>query len=166
MNLVFSLFFLGRIWDDSPRAAIGLVLGWILMLASFITLMDAKTPLNPWFPLFALIVVSTSFGVAFAAVYGIATLWQKRSHPRPKAKNAPLTVQSLREKLAHRPFKPLRLTLFNRQTFEIRHPNMFMLTRTSLIVGVNMTCEGTPSDFNVVPFFHITSMEPLGRQAA
>jgi hypothetical protein len=46
-----------------------------------------------------------------------------------------MTIQTVRELLAQRPFKPFRLVMSSGQSYEIRHPEMAMLTRTDMLVG-------------------------------
>jgi len=77
-----------------------------------------------------------------------------------------MTVQTFREMLARRPFQPVKLTLSSGQAFEIRHPEMAMLTRTSLLVGVDVATDGVPAEFKILSLLHVTSMEPLANQAA
>lgn len=68
--------------------------------------------------------------------------------------------------LARRPFQPVKLTLSSGQSFEIRHPEMAMLTRTSLLIGTDIAEDGVPADFKIVSLLHIASMEPLTNRAA
>jgi hypothetical protein len=68
--------------------------------------------------------------------------------------------------LLRRPFQPVKLTLSSGQTFEIRHPEMAMLTRTSLLVGTDVAEDGIPAEFKIVSLLHVASMEPLTSQAA
>ena len=50
-----------------------------------------------------------------------------------------MTVQTFRELLAQRPFRSFRLVMSSGQTYEVRHPEMAMLTRTDILVGVGET---------------------------
>ena len=77
-----------------------------------------------------------------------------------------MTVQAFREMLARRPFQPVRLTLSSGQAFEIRHPEMAMLTRTSILVGTDVAEDGVPAEFKIVSLPQVTSIEPIGAQAA
>ncbi len=77
-----------------------------------------------------------------------------------------MTVQTLREMLARRPFQPVRLTLSSGQSYEIRHPEMALLTRTSLLIGTDIAEDGVPTEFKIVSLLHVTAIEPLKRQAA
>lgn len=77
-----------------------------------------------------------------------------------------MTVQTFREMLARRPFQPVKLTLSSGQSYEIRHPEMAMLTRTSLLVGVDVAEDGVPAEFKILSLLHVTAIEPLTTQAA
>ena len=77
-----------------------------------------------------------------------------------------MTVQTFREMLARRPFQPVKLTLSSGQTFEIRHPETAFLTRTSILIGVDVAEDGVPAEFRIVSLLHVTSIEPLSSQAA
>lgn len=77
-----------------------------------------------------------------------------------------MTVQTFREMLSRRPFQPVKLTLSSGQSFEIRHPKMAMLTRTSILIGTDVAEDGVPAEFKVVSLLHVASMEPLSPQAA
>ncbi len=48
-----------------------------------------------------------------------------------------MTLQTFRDLLAQRPFQPFRLVMSSGQTYEVRHPEMAMLTRTSILVGID-----------------------------
>jgi hypothetical protein len=77
-----------------------------------------------------------------------------------------MTVQAFREMLARRPFQPVKLTLSSGLVFEIRHPEMAMLTRTSLLVGTDLADDGVPAEFKIVSLLHVTAIEPIAPQAA
>lgn len=77
-----------------------------------------------------------------------------------------MTLQTFREMLARRPFQPVRLTLSSGQSYEIRHPEMALLTRTSLLVGIDLAEDGVPAEFKILSLLHVASIEPLTPQAA
>ncbi len=77
-----------------------------------------------------------------------------------------MTVQTFREMLSRRPFQAVRITLSSGQKFEIRHPEMAMLTRTSLLVGVDYEDDGVPAEFKILSLLHVTSIEPVTPRAA
>ncbi len=68
--------------------------------------------------------------------------------------------------LARRPFQPVKLTLSSGQVFEIRHPEMTLLTRTSILIGIDISDDGVPAEFKIVSLLHVASMEPLTGRAA
>lgn len=68
--------------------------------------------------------------------------------------------------LSRRPFQPVRLTLSSGQNFEIRHPETALLTRTSILIGVDAADDGVPSEFKIISLLHVTSIEPIMPQAA
>lgn len=72
-----------------------------------------------------------------------------------------MTVQTFRELLTQRPFKPFRLVMSSGQTYEVRHPEMAWLTRTDLLVGVNESEEGVPAEFRICSLLHVATVEPL-----
>jgi hypothetical protein len=71
-----------------------------------------------------------------------------------------MTVQTFRELLAQRPFRPFRLVMSSGQTYEVRHPEMALLTRTDLLVGVGETDEGVPAEFRICSLLHVATIEP------
>ena len=77
-----------------------------------------------------------------------------------------MTVQTFREMLVRRPFQPVKLTLSSGQSYEVRHPEMAMLTRTSLLIGVDPSPDGVPAEFKVISLLHVTAIEPISSQAA
>jgi hypothetical protein len=77
-----------------------------------------------------------------------------------------MTVQTFREMLGRRPFQPVRLTLSSGDSYEIRHPEMAMLTRTSLLIGTDLAEDGVPAEFKIISLLHVTAIEPLTSQAA
>ena len=77
-----------------------------------------------------------------------------------------MTVQTFREMLARRPFQPVKLTLSSGQSYEIRHPEMAMLTRTSLLMGTDVADDGVPAEFKIISLLHVTAVEPITSQAA
>ena len=73
-----------------------------------------------------------------------------------------LTVQTFRELLTQRPFKPFRLVMSSGQSYDVRHPEMAMLTRTSILVGIDEADDGVPAEFKICSLLHVTAVEPSG----
>ena len=72
-----------------------------------------------------------------------------------------MTVQTFREVLSQRPFRPFRLVMSSGETYEVRHPEMAWLTRTSILVGIDETDEGVPAEFRICSMLHVATIEPL-----
>ncbi len=72
-----------------------------------------------------------------------------------------MTVQTFRDLLATRPFQPFRLVMSSGQAYEVRHPEMAMLTKTSILVGIDEADDGVPAEFKICSLLHVTSIEPV-----
>lgn len=76
-----------------------------------------------------------------------------------------MTVQTFRELLDRRPFKPFRLIMSSGQTYEVRHPEMALLTRSDMLVGTNVE-DGVPAEFRICSLLHVATIEPIDQGAA
>lgn len=72
-----------------------------------------------------------------------------------------MTVQTFQDLLSERPFRPFRLVMSSGQTYEVRHPEMAMLTRTDILVGTDVADDGVPAQFKICSLLHVTAIEPL-----
>lgn len=72
-----------------------------------------------------------------------------------------MTVNTFRELLAQKPFRPFRLVMSSGQTYEVRHPEMAMLTRSDLLVGVGNPDDAVPADFRICSLLHVATVEPI-----
>jgi len=77
-----------------------------------------------------------------------------------------MTVQAIHDLLFQRPFKPFRLVMSSGQTHEVRHPEMAMLTRSDILVGVDIADDGVPAHFKICSLLHLTAIGPLNVAAA
>ena len=77
-----------------------------------------------------------------------------------------MTVQTLKEMLTRRPFQPVRVTLSSGASYEIRHPEMALLTCTDLLVGTEVSPDNIPAEFKILSLVHITAIDPLTPQTA
>jgi hypothetical protein len=77
-----------------------------------------------------------------------------------------MTIQTFRELLAQQPFRPFKLVMSNGQSYEVRHPEMAMLTKTDMLVGVDIAEDGVPAEFRICSLPHVTAVEPLGGPSA
>ncbi len=77
-----------------------------------------------------------------------------------------MTVQTFRELLSHRPFKPFRLVMSSGESYEVRHPEMAMLTRTDILVGIDESEEGVPAEFRICALLNVAAIEPVGANSS
>lgn len=76
-----------------------------------------------------------------------------------------MTVQTYRDLLSSRPFKPFRLVMSSGDRYEVRHPEMAMLTRSDLLIGVDAE-DGVPTEFRICSLLHVAAVEPIDLHAA
>ena len=76
-----------------------------------------------------------------------------------------MTAQTFRDLLAERPFRPFRLVMSSGQTYEVRHPEMAMLMRTDILVGIDEADDGLPSRYKICSYLHVTAVEPVNSTA-
>ena len=72
-----------------------------------------------------------------------------------------MTTGTFKERLAARRFEPFRLVMSSGPAYEVRHPEMAFLTKTSILIGVDAAPDGIPSEFRIVSLLHVTAIEPI-----
>ncbi len=72
-----------------------------------------------------------------------------------------MTVQTFRNLLKERPFKPFRVVMSSGQSYEVRHPEMALITKSDLLVGIDIEDDGVPAEFKICSLLHVTAVEPL-----
>jgi hypothetical protein len=75
-----------------------------------------------------------------------------------------MTVQDFRDLLTKQPFHPFRLVMSSGLAYEVRHPEMAFLSRTSIYVGIDVE-DGIPADFRMCSLLHVATVEPLNAPA-
>ena len=78
-----------------------------------------------------------------------------------------MAPEELLAALRHRPFVPFRLTMTERSSYEVRHPDLCMAGRRSAVIGLkpsgpDMLFEGSVT----VDLLHIVKLEPIESAAA
>ena len=65
--------------------------------------------------------------------------------------------------LQRQPFQPFRITLTDGRAYEVRHPEMAMVGRSSLVIGLPAPGDAEPvyDRFVTVSLLHVMQMEPL-----
>ncbi len=70
--------------------------------------------------------------------------------------------EDLEKKLRHRPFQPFRIYLTDGAAYDVRHPELVLLGRRSLVLGLAGDPEATLYERTVdVDLLHITRVEHL-----
>ena len=81
-----------------------------------------------------------------------------------------LSPESLRDELHRQPFVPLRVYLTDGKTYEIRHPEMAIVTSREVYVGREETSPGSgiARGLDLVSLLHVVRVEqvPLSPSAA
>jgi len=75
-----------------------------------------------------------------------------------------MTVQTFREILSRRPFQPFRLIMSSGESYDVRHPEMAFLTRSDILVGVDVD-DGVPAEFKICSLLHVATIEPIDQQS-
>lgn len=71
-----------------------------------------------------------------------------------------MNVQTFHELLTARPFKPFRLVMSSGKAYEVRLPEMALLTRSDMLVGIDVQ-DGVPAEFKICSLLHVSAVEPL-----
>jgi hypothetical protein len=71
-----------------------------------------------------------------------------------------VTAARLKQLLDKRPFRPFRITMSSGESYEVRHPEMALVTKPEILVGIDVE-EGVPADFKMCSLLHVTAVEPL-----
>ena len=71
-----------------------------------------------------------------------------------------MTLQTFQKLLAKRPFESFRVLISSGERYDVRHPEMALLTRTTLYIGTGED-QGIPEDAAFCSLLHITAVEPL-----
>ena len=76
--------------------------------------------------------------------------------------------EDIREFLQRRPFQPIRMTLTDGQTYDIRHPELAMVGRSTVAIGVPAPNDPSPvyDRLVTVSLLHIMQVEPREAQEA
>jgi len=77
-----------------------------------------------------------------------------------------MTIQTFRDLLTQRPFRPFRIVMSSGQTYDVRHSEMAWVTRSDILVGVGETDENIPAEFKICSILHVTAVEPLSAAPA
>jgi hypothetical protein len=76
-----------------------------------------------------------------------------------------MTSETFRDLLRKTPFRPFRVVMSSGKTYDVRHPEMALVTRGDLLVGIDED-EGIPATFKMCSMLHITAVEPIAAASA
>lgn len=69
--------------------------------------------------------------------------------------------QEIEKHLRHRPFLPFRLRMSGGAAFEVRHPEMLMVSRTIVVLAIHKPRARRPESFVLCDPVHIIRIEPV-----
>lgn len=77
-----------------------------------------------------------------------------------------MNIETLRAFLNRRPFETMRVKTTHGDIFEIRHPEMALLTKGAMIIVLADATGGSTDEVEFVSYLHIASVETLSGAAA
>lgn len=69
--------------------------------------------------------------------------------------------EEIRKILGERPFRPFRIHMSDGASYDVRHPELVLVAKRQLIVGVAKPGSDILDDFSFVNILHITRIEPI-----
>jgi len=69
--------------------------------------------------------------------------------------------EEIRKILGERPFRPFRIHMSDGASYDVRHPELVLVAKRQLIVGVAKPGSEILDDFSFVNILHITRIEPI-----
>ena len=78
-----------------------------------------------------------------------------------------MTREELQETVHRRPFQPFRVVLTTGDAYDIRHPDLIMVGRRSVVIGITNQPESTVYDRSfTVDLLHVVGIQTLPAQAS
>jgi hypothetical protein len=74
-----------------------------------------------------------------------------------------MTLQDFQRMLRARPFQPFRVVMSSGEQYEVRHPEMAFLTRTSLVIGLDPDKQGIAEGATWCSLLHVSASRPIER---
>jgi len=72
-----------------------------------------------------------------------------------------MTTEAFRRLLKRQPFQPFRLVMSSGKSYDVRHPEMALVLRNDILVGIDVADDGLPADFDICPLFHVATVETI-----
>lgn len=76
-----------------------------------------------------------------------------------------MSYEAIRLRLAARPFQPFKIMTSSGESYEVRHPEMAIVTKTEIVIALP-DADGIPSRLQLVATLHVTALEPLNAAGA
>ncbi|MGD2109728.1 MAG: hypothetical protein PVI86_10080 [Phycisphaerae bacterium] len=73
-----------------------------------------------------------------------------------------MRISEIENQLRQRPFIPFRLRMTDGNAFDVRHPEMLLVSRTILALALHQGRDGRPEDIVFCDPLHIIRIERLG----
>jgi hypothetical protein len=70
-------------------------------------------------------------------------------------------ADEIRKHLRKQPFQPFRLFISDGATYDVRHPEMFYVSRSEVVIGLDADDAGLPEQSAYVAPMHVTRIEPI-----
>lgn len=77
-----------------------------------------------------------------------------------------MSPEGIRTLLKTQPFRPFRLVMSSGKAYDVRHPEMALLLKNDILVGVDIADDGMPAEFDICPLLHVATIEHLAAGAA
>lgn len=72
-----------------------------------------------------------------------------------------ISSKAFKRLLSKRPFEPFQVVMSSGERYAIKHPEMALLTRRTLYVGLGADADEIPADAEICSLLHVTAIEPL-----
>lgn len=72
-----------------------------------------------------------------------------------------MTPQEIREQVRRQPFQPFRIHLANGSVYEVKHPEMILVTRTLVVAAAAPLDDEVPAEKAFCDPFQVTHLESI-----
>jgi hypothetical protein len=76
-----------------------------------------------------------------------------------------MTPRDIVRELRRIPFVPFRLTLTEGSTYDIKHPELCLVTRRSVYIGVDPATDNIAEDSVLIDVDHVVKLDPIPKSA-
>lgn len=76
-----------------------------------------------------------------------------------------MSFETIRLRLNARPFQSFCIVTSSGESYEVRHPEMAIVTKTEIVVALPDN-DGIPTRLQLVATLHVTALEPLNTAGA